>query len=321
VIFSALAFGWIAASPAARRLGVPVVWRAGGTELTSTQHGLLRAATALWRPDLLICCSQAVRRRYEPIIGAPTEVVFNGVDGDWFAPDAGDPSRLRPAGARVVVGFAARMSAQKRPRDFVELAARLGARYPEVEFLAAGEGPEREEVEEFARWRGARVRFLGYVADMHSFYRACDIFVLPSRSEGAPTVVLEAMAMRRAVVASDVPATREIVRDGRDGFIVPIGDVEALEHRVARLIEQPALREAMAEAAVERVRASFSAQACARHTARLLRRVIDAPSTARARTSVGPLSRPSPPSYSRGTAPAAARGVRNGRRRTRGQGR
>jgi glycosyltransferase involved in cell wall biosynthesis len=322
VIFAALAFGWIAATPAARKLGVPVVWRAGGTELTSIQHGLLRAATTLWRPDLLVCCSQAVRRRYEPILGAPTEVVFNGVDSEWFRPQAGDASRLRPPGARLVVGFAARMSAQKRPHDFVELAARLATRYPDVEFLAAGEGPDREATEALARQRGvSRLRFLGYVADMHSFYRACDIFVLPSRSEGAPNVVLEAMAMRRAVVASDVPATREIVRDGRDGFIVPIGDVDALERCVARLIEEPELRAALADSALERVRTSFSAQACARKTATLLRSVIDAPGSAIAPASADPPLRRSPPTYSSGTAPAGARGVRNGRRRTPGQGR
>ncbi len=322
VMFAALPFGWIAATPAARKLGIPIVWRAGGTEMTTTQRVLLHAALRVWRPDFLVCCSQAVRCVYEPIINTPAEVVLNGVDSDWFTPEAGNPAMLRPPGARVVVGFAARMAAQKRPNDFVHLAARLSRRFPDVACIAAGDGPLRSEAEARARALGAsNLRFVGYVEDMASLYRACDIFVLPSRSEGAPNTVLEAMATRRPVVVTDVPGTREIVRDERDGLVFPIGDVDALEAQVARLIESAELRDAIAGAALGRVRREFSARACAARTAELLQAVTGGTASAEARGRTPRRSRPSPPTGSREKARAAARGARSRRRGTRGRGR
>jgi glycosyltransferase involved in cell wall biosynthesis len=319
VVFASLAFGWIAATPVARRFNLPVLWRAGGTEITPMQRRLLSATLRMWSPDRFVCCSEAVQAAYTGLIAAPMTVVPNGVDSDQFTPEAGSRSRYRPDGARVVVGFAARLAAQKRPRDFVALAASLARRHPEVAFLAAGDGPERAECESLAHALGARnLHFLGYVEDMRSFYRACDIFVLPSRSEGAPNVVLEAMAMRRAVVASDVPGTREIIRDRVDGLIVPIGDLPRLEHEVVRLIEDRALRDQLAGRGLDSVRRRFSARASARRTAELMHALTAARWTHAFPARAEPPPPPGSPTRWIGTAPAAAPAARTGRPHTPG---
>jgi glycosyltransferase involved in cell wall biosynthesis len=273
LIYAAMAFSWIVATPVARRLGIPIVWRAGGTECAPA----LRRMLALWarhhRPDMLVCNGNTVRALYEPLVGAPTVTIRNGIDADQFRPGAGERSRLRPDRARVVIGFAGRLVAQKRPEDFIALAARYAAR-DDLAFLLAGDGSRRPYYAELARQAGARtLHWLGHVADMRDFYAACDVLVLPSRSEGCPNVVLEAMAMKTAVVAADAPATREIVRTGIDGLLYPIGDVDALDGILARLVDDPHALALLVERAYRRVTRQLTATACAARTAALLRAV------------------------------------------------
>lgn len=275
VVFAAMSFSWIAATHVARKLGVPIVWRAGGTECTPAQRHLLSLWARRQRPDVLVCNGDAVRRLYAPLIGAPSVMIRNGVDIRQFYPGAGTRHALRPPGARVVIGFAGRLVPQKRPQDFIKAAARFSAR-DDVAFLLAGEGSRRAEYEKLAEEHGARtLRVLGYVRDMRDFYESCDILVLPSRSEGCPNVVLEAMAMKTGVVAADAPATREIVTTGVDGLLYPIGDVDALARAITQLIDQPETRRVLVERAYRRVTQHLTAEACATLTARLLRSVAD----------------------------------------------
>lgn len=282
VVFACMAFSWVAATPVARALDVPIVWRAGGTECSPFQRRVLAAWTRWHQPDVLVCNGDAVRQLYGPIIGAPAVTIRNGVDGDQFHVGAGDRQRLRPRGAKVVVGFAARLVPQKRPEDFIRVAARFAGRR-DVAFLLAGEGSRRAQYAELARRAGAdTVELLGYVADMRDFYAACDVLVLPSRSEGCPNVVLEAMAMKTAVIAADLPATREIIRSDVDGVLYPIGDLDRLERVLARLIDQPTDRRMLVERAHQRVHQELSACSCANQTARLLRAIVGARGSSRA---------------------------------------
>ena len=74
IIFAAMAFSWVAATPVARQLGIPIVWRAGGTEGGFLERLALRAWAAFNPPDLLICCGEDVRRMFAPLIPAPAVV-------------------------------------------------------------------------------------------------------------------------------------------------------------------------------------------------------------------------------------------------------
>lgn len=272
VVFAAMAFSWVVATPIARRLGIPVVWRAGGTECSPAQRYLLAAWARAYRPDRLVCNGEAVRRVYEPLIGTPGITIRNGIDETQFYPGAGDHTALRPPAARLVIGFAGRLVEQKRPEDFIAAAARFADR-EDVVFLIAGDGSRRARYEEMARAAGARtLRVLGFVHDMRDFYAACDALVLPSRAEGCPNVVLEAMAMKTAVIAADMPATREIVTTGVDGLLYPIGDHDALEAALLQLIDQPLWRRVLVERGYRRV-CQLTARACARQTAWVLRDV------------------------------------------------
>jgi glycosyltransferase involved in cell wall biosynthesis len=276
-IFAAMPFSWIAATPVARRLGIPVIWRAGGTEIRPFEQAMLAAWAAFHPPDLLVCCGQAVHDHFAHLVPAPAAVVNNGVDTETFRPGAGDRQRYRPDGAKLVIGFAARLCPQKRPEDFLRMAAEIAPYHPDVTFLIAGDGSRLPEYQAFAERSPAagQVRFLGYVDDIRSFYAACDIFVLPSRSEGCPNVVLESMAMRRALVVSNAAGTREVVAHEREALVYPIGDVAALSDAVRKLIEQPELRRELEARAYQRVETAFSTRASARELADLLHIVVD----------------------------------------------
>jgi glycosyltransferase involved in cell wall biosynthesis len=103
------------------------------------------------------------------------------------------------------------------------------------------------------------VQFLGLVsgqAKLDLFLRA-SVFVLPSYGENLPYALLEAMGAGLPVVATPVGAIPELVEDGRNGFLIPPGDYQALAARIVRLLEDASLRAAMSRANVERIRASY----------------------------------------------------------------
>jgi glycosyltransferase involved in cell wall biosynthesis len=263
-VVAGMAFSWVSATPAARRKGVPVIWRAGGMELSSLQRWLLPLFARRHPPDALVCNSEAVRDMFAPLVPAPAHVVRNGVDTNLFRPGAGART-FRPAGEGPVIGFAGRLVPQKRPQDFLGMAARISARYPGARFLIAGDGSRGDVFRKMSADMGldGRVQFLGIVRDMRAFYASCDLLVLPSRSEGCPNIVLEAMASKLAVVASDTAATREVVTHMRDGLLFPVGDVDRLSEAVDLLLGAPDLRAALAARALRKVQGPLSASASA----------------------------------------------------------
>jgi glycosyltransferase involved in cell wall biosynthesis len=271
LIYASLPFSWIVGTVAARRLGIPIVWRGGGIEVAAAEKVALYGFTRVYQPDRMICPAQKIRALFGPLVPAPIDVIVNGVDAAQFNPSAGDPDLYPRGNARLVVGLAARLVPQKRVEDFIAVAARVGAARSDVSFLVAGEGSLRAHYESLAREAGAdALRFAGYVADMPSFYRTCDVLVLPSRSEGCPNVVLEAMAMRRVVVASDAAVTEDVLSAGRDGLVYPVGDIDALESAILRLADQPGLRHQIAAQGYLRATRDLTADACASQVADVL---------------------------------------------------
>ena len=124
--------------------------------------------------------------------------------------------------------------------------------------LIAGEGPERQALESLAQRLDVanQVDFLGFHSDPASLMRKGSVFVLPSRYEGMPNALLEAMGFALPVVITDVsPGPLEVVTDGVEGLVVPGDDVEALTRAISRLINDPALRFRLGEAGRQRLQA------------------------------------------------------------------
>jgi glycosyltransferase involved in cell wall biosynthesis len=138
----------------------------------------------------------------------------------------------------------------------------LGGMSARPRLWIAGDGPERGALEALAHETGvdAQVQFLGMRSDAADLLAGCDVFVVPSRSEGLGVVALEAMAAARPVVASAVGGLAHAVVEGRTGLLVSPEDPDALARALARVIEDPALRESLGDAGPGRVAEGFLAE-------------------------------------------------------------
>lgn len=209
------------------------------------------------RDDLeLFVARQWVRRSDTRLI------VGSGVDTGRFCMNEFDSSAC--SGAKVVM--VGRLIWQKGIREFVEAAIRLKARRQDVEFILAGEEDPIHPDAVPMSWleeqcRSGAVTFAGYVRQIDSLLREAAIFVLPSYREGVPRVVLEAAACGVPTVAADVPGTREAVRDGETGYLVPAKNVAALIQRIEDLLANPGRRRAMGRRARLLVEGNFNIKA------------------------------------------------------------
>src|SRR5690606_17021602 len=115
--------------------------------------------------------------------------------------------------------------------------------------------------------------------DVPALLASADVFVLPSRLEGLPLSLLEALAAGRPVVASSIGGIVDVVRDGIEALLVPPDDPAALADAVRRVLHEPALADAIAHAGRMRVKTEFSAEGMARSVASIYDEVLSGPAT------------------------------------------
>ncbi len=181
----------------------------------------------------------------------------SGVDLERFGPA---PQSANPA-IFLLIG---RLLGDKGVREFVEAARLLGPELPNARFQLLGPIDEgnrtaisRSELDSWVT-EGA-IEYLGITDDVRPFIAAATAVVLPSYREGLPRSLLEAAAMARPLVATDVPGCRDVVCDGVNGFLCTLGDPASLAGAMRKLAElQPEQRLAMGEAAQRGVRQRFS---------------------------------------------------------------
>jgi len=231
--------------PAAKLAGVPVVigsQRQIGDLLTPAQF---RAQAAAFRwADAIICNSQAAAEGLAEagVDRAKLVVIGNALPAEVFAAVA--PAVAKKDGI-LRVGMVARMNARyKNHSGFLRIAARIRRELPSVEFLLAGDGPLRSEIENEARSLGLgnSVIFLGDRRDIAAVHASMDVAVLTSDSESLSNVILEAMAAGLPVVAFEGGGNPELINAER-GALAPPGDEAAFSSHVLRLLTQPVLRE------------------------------------------------------------------------------
>lgn len=145
----------------------------------------------------------------------------------------------------------ARLLGDKGIREYAQAAAKLAARWPGVGFHIVGgidPNPDGIPIAEVEEWtRAGHIIWHGAVDDVRPALAATHVYVLPSYREGTPRTVLEAMATGRAIITTDAPGCRETVRDGMNGFLVPVRDVEALIFAMEKFLLEPKLIEQMGE--------------------------------------------------------------------------
>jgi glycosyltransferase involved in cell wall biosynthesis len=149
------------------------------------------------------------------------------------------------------------------------------AKSPGVSLWLAGEGELRANLESQVERLGLRdrVRFLNWRSDVEALMAASDIVVCPSRHEPLGNVILEAWAQQRPVIAAASAGPAGLVRDGKDGILVPVDDADALAAAIGRLARDAALRGALASAGHERYRNEFTEAAVVERYVDFFRRV------------------------------------------------
>jgi len=273
---SAYRFGRLAAMG----LGVPVIV---AEELTVMRGGLARRVldrllnpwTDAWTGNAKAVAAHLVRDLHVP--PERIHIIFNGVDAAHFGSAARLPllEHLRETGHRIILNLGS-LSSPKNQELFLRVCNRLGQEFPDLVFVLCGEGPRRPLLETRAAELALadRCHFLGRQEDVAPVLAAANLLIQTSDYEGLPNAVLEAMAAGVPVVVTDAGGTRELITDGVEGFIVPVGDEDDLVARAARLLSDGALAAGFAERARQKAREQFSLEAMSRAYAELLEGLV-----------------------------------------------
>lgn len=166
---------------------------------------------------------------------------------------------------RFTIGYIGRLVPLKNVATLLRAMQQVAAQYPCVLLKIIGEGPERQSLERLAEHLGIldNILFLGFRDDAVRFLKTCNLFVLPSLSEGIPRCVMEAMAAHVPVIASDIPGNRNLVIHESTGMLFPPTDHYELATQICDSIQNPEMAQEMASNAYQLVNSKFSNRAMA----------------------------------------------------------
>ncbi|MEN6557266.1 MAG: glycosyltransferase [Thermoguttaceae bacterium] len=249
---------------ASRRAGVPIV--VSGIRVAEHQaawHLWLDRWTESWA-DRYVCVSQSVADFSSTRGGIPAEklvVIPNGVDPDVFpAKTPVDLATLGIAPGRRLATFIGRLEPQKGVDWLLNTAKTWLSQLPDCDLLVVGEGPLRPKLEAICRNLRLtdRVHLVGRRTDVPAILAASQLLVLPSRWEGMPNVVLEAMASSLPVVATQVEGVAELLGPLSDRQLVAQGDSQAWTARIADFLLHPDVAAAVGQENRRRVEQNFT---------------------------------------------------------------
>ena len=256
---------------AARSLKIPFIYTIHGWSFHNDQPGLVRRLRILgerWitsRSSMNIAVSASNRQSgLEHIPGLEAVVINNGIDQQKFSP-AREFKNIRaelgiPADAMLVL-FIARFTSHKQPLALIRAFREALSSLPSLHLLMVGDGDEKAEGLQLVKDYGLedKISFQAFRQDVPDVLAAADIFVLPSLWEGLPIGLLEAMAMGKAIIATRVDGTIEVVEPEVNGLLVEPGDKAALAAALVRLGKDETLRHSLRQRAVSTVQEQFNA--------------------------------------------------------------
>lgn len=226
-------------------------------------HSVARIISSRTRKGIALSKNLLIRARKiglspEKVKVIPTSIPYL----EEFDPKSFDPSIARKelgVEGKIVVCFVGRLVQLKGLSFLLRAQKALQESIPNLHLLIVGYGPDKPLLESMARNFNLNATFTGYVERnrIPIYLSAADIFVNPSWTEGLPLTVMEAMAMEKAIVATDVGGTSDLVKNGKNGFLVPPGDVESLANAIKTLALDDKLRHRMGLAGRDIIRTGF----------------------------------------------------------------
>ncbi len=257
-----------------------------GIRVAEPSHFRQRAERwAVRRAARVISVSQSVAAYAESQLGVDASkhaVIPNGVDVQWMMQAKPiDLTRLGMAPGRRVIACVARLDRQKGLDLLLEHAPSLLASLPEHDLLLVGDGPEAELLREIATRRGIahRVHFAGWRPDVGSILAASELLILPSRWEGMPNVLLEAMAIGLPVASSQADGVDEVLGPLAKQQTAPVGDTESLIRTAVTIIRDPRIRRRLGQENQRRATCNFSLDAMVLAYQQQLRQAMDVSQT------------------------------------------
>ena len=255
----------------ARSLKIPVVYTVHGWSFHDDQPTLVKRLRILGEKYLTsrstknISVSESNKNSGAVYLkGFQSTVVANGIDQRKFSPDkrfADIRAELNIPHNAILVVFIARFTIQKQPNLLIEAFNVAATKQPKLHLLMVGDGELKPETVNAAGSLANknRITFQPFRSDIPDILAAADVFVLPSLWEGLPIGLLEAMAMGKAIIASEVDGTREVIEDCKNGLLIPPGDAAALTDALLRLANDESLRTRLQVKARETVSANYNA--------------------------------------------------------------
>jgi glycosyltransferase involved in cell wall biosynthesis len=191
------------------------------------------------------------------------EVIYNAIDVSEYDPACSKEEARKRLGLNgKIILTVARLTSWKGVDRVIEVLPEIRGRIDEAKLVVVGDGPELGNLKRLARELGVEksMNFVGRVPheEVPYYLRAADVFVLYSGYEGLPHIVLEAMATGVPVILSDKGGNREVVEDGVNGLLVPIGNQEKLKEAILRVLQDKELAEEFVDRSREKVAHTFA---------------------------------------------------------------
>lgn len=222
--------------------------------------------------DRIVAMSESIRAdiiKNDRIDPAKILVIRNGVDTSLFSPVAtfhnvrGD---FRVKDDDMLIGFVGRLVPAKGLEYLLDALAGVRREFANVKLLVVGKGQLLDTLKDRAIEKGLQghIFFAGERRDIVDILASIDIFIIPSVAEGLPNALLEAMSMAKPVIVTKAGGMPEIIKDGTNGLVVPVGDASALDGAIRKLMGDRDMAKGMGGAAREFIEKSFSIKAVAR---------------------------------------------------------
>jgi glycosyltransferase involved in cell wall biosynthesis len=259
---------------------------AGVASIVHTKHCLDRPKTG-WKKTVAAAINNGLSSSMTAVSeavaqnlldnGAPrhkVKLIYGGVD-ELKQLQETEIQRLRSsygiAGEDILFGMVARLAAVKGHRYLIEAAELVAKERGDIKFILAGAGPLEEELKKLVADKGLeeKVIFTGFIKDVASIYNIIDVNMITSNSEALCLALIEGMSLGRPMIGTDVGGVPELIKPGKTGLLVPLGQPKALAEAILALAQDKELREAMGRQARQLMLEKFSASKMAEEIGRL----------------------------------------------------
>ena len=272
---------------AARSLGIPVIYTVHGWSFHPDQKPLVRNIRILGekyltsKTKLNISVSRSNQQSGKDYIHSFQSIVINnGIDLRKFNPGLHFKNlraELKIPADKILVLFIARFTSHKQPLALIEAFAKAQQQNPELFLLMVGDGDQKEEAKELISKLNMQdhIRLESFRQDVPDVLNAADIFVLLSLWEGLPIGLLEALAMGKAVIATNVDGTSEIIEDGKNGVLVDTSNlVSNLTKELVELSKDKFRRESFSKEAIATITERYNAENMTREIERVYKKLL-----------------------------------------------